>query len=159
MRDRVRLVRRALWTASYSDRLPPGRQLESLGVNAPAPGGAETVRVIRSILIGLVAGLASGLLGVGGGIVLVPLLVVLLGLAQHRANATSLAAIIPIAAVGAATFALDRSVDYTLAGLLAAGAVAGAIMGARFMARARESTLQTVFGLFMVASAVAMVWP
>jgi uncharacterized membrane protein YfcA len=75
---------------------------------------------VRLILIGFLAGLASGLFGVGGGIVMVPLLVWLVAFDQHRAHATSLAAIVVIAAAGAIVFGNAGSIDYVVAGLMVA---------------------------------------
>ena len=113
-------------------------------------------RALATIGIGAAAGAASGLLGVGGGIVMVPLLVTLTGFGQHRAHATSLAAIVPIAAVGAITYAVDGSVEYGVAALLAAGALVGAPLGAKLMARSPEAVLKVLFGLLMVAVAVSL---
>ena len=107
----------------------------------------------------MIAGLASGLLGVGGGIVMVPLLTLALGLNQHQAHATSLAAIIPIAAVGAVTFAVAGHVDYGIAGCLAAGSLIGAPIGARVMARSGESLLKIMFGVLMLLVAGQLLWP
>lgn len=123
--------------------------------------GSESTarRALVSILIGLVAGLASGLLGVGGGIIIVPLLTAFAHLSQHEAHATSLAAIVPIAAVGAARFAVDGSVDYQAALLLAAGSLAGAPLGAKLMARAKASTLQLLFGALLIGVAAQLAWP
>ncbi|MDQ3956953.1 MAG: sulfite exporter TauE/SafE family protein [Actinomycetota bacterium] len=108
------------------------------------------------IAAGFVAGIGSGLLGVGGGTIIVPLLVGFLGLSQHRAHATSLAAIVPIAAVGAAVFGAGDAVDYELAGLLAAGALVGAPLGARLMAATRERLLGAAFGVLLVAVGAVM---
>ncbi len=105
----------------------------------------------------MVAGLASGLLGVGGGILIVPLLTAFAGLSEHEAHATSLAAIVPIAIVGAGRFAVDGSVDLGLAGLLAAGALVGAPLGARLMAGASEGLLKVMFGILVVAVGLQMV--
>jgi uncharacterized membrane protein YfcA len=118
--------------------------LGPLKVAAPAAG------------MGLVAGILSGLLGVGGGIIIVPLLVVLVHLSQHQAHATSLAAIVPIGAVGALTFALDGEVDLEVAGLLALGALVGAPLGARIMSRTEERPLKIMFGLLMIAVGVQL---
>lgn len=107
-------------------------------------------------LLGLGAGLASGLLGVGGGIVMVPMLVGVLHMSQHEAHATSLAAIIPIATVGAATFAAAGEVDFAIAGALIAGSLLGAPLGARIMAGVDETTLKLVFGLFLTVIAVKL---
>ena len=113
--------------------------------------------MVGLIAIGVGAGLASGLLGVGGGTVMVPLLVALAGLSQHRAHATSLAAIVPIAAVAAVVFALDSGIEYGTGALLAAGALAGAPLGARAMAAVGERSLETAFGVFLVAVGITMV--
>ncbi|HEX2236742.1 MAG TPA: sulfite exporter TauE/SafE family protein [Actinomycetota bacterium] len=106
--------------------------------------------------IGIAAGLLSGLLGVGGGIVMVPLLVAVVGLTQHEAHATSLAAIAPIAAVGALRFALAGSVDLGVAVLLAAGSLAGAPLGARVLRRASDNALKAAFGALMIAVAAGL---
>ncbi|MFN2490688.1 MAG: sulfite exporter TauE/SafE family protein [Actinomycetota bacterium] len=119
---------------------------------------SEARRRSLALLFGLTAGVASGLLGVGGGIVMVPLLT-LVGFTQHRAHATSLAAIVPIAAVGAATFAFAGEVDYAVAAALAAGSLVGAPIGARVMARAGEGPLKVMFGVLMLAVAVRLLWP
>lgn len=107
--------------------------------------------------IGVLAGLGSGLLGVGGGTVMVPLSVLWLGLTQHKAHATSLAAITPIALVGAVAFAAADEVDLPVALALGAGALVGAPLGARIMAGLSESRLKIAFGFFMVAVGLAMV--
>lgn len=88
---------------------------------------------------------------------MVPLLVALAGFSQHRAHATSLAAIVPIAAVAAGVFALDTGIEYGTAGLLAAGALVGAPLGARAMAAVGERSLEAGFGAFLVAVGITMV--
>ena len=110
-------------------------------------------------LIGLAAGIASGLLGVGGGIVIVPLLVLALGMGQHRAHATSLAAIVPIATVAAIPYAVSGHADYGIAGFLAVGGLVGAPIGARALGRSDEGTLKLLFGLLMIAVSVELLWP
>lgn len=110
-------------------------------------------------LIGVVAGVASGLLGVGGGIVIVPLLTAIVGMSQHSAHATSLAAIVPIAALGALTYAVADSVSYWVGALLAVGTLLGAPIGARIMARSTEGALKAMFGGLMVLVALQLLWP
>jgi len=109
-----------------------------------------------AIGVGLVAGSMSGLLGVGGGIIMVPLLVALVHLSQHQAHATSLAAIVPIGLVGALTFALENEIDFTVAALLALGALAGAPVGARIMSRVKERPLKIMFGVLMTGVGVQL---
>jgi uncharacterized membrane protein YfcA len=107
-------------------------------------------------VVGGVAGLLSGLFGVGGGLVMVPALVLLLAMPQHRAHATSLAAIIPIAAVGAAIFGRAESVDILAAALLVAGSLIGVQVGARLMNRLNGERLALLFGGFTLVVALAM---
>lgn len=110
-------------------------------------------------LIGLAAGLGSGLLGVGGGIIMVPLLTAAVGLTQHQAHATSLAAIIPIAAVGVTAYAIAGEVDYGLAALIAGGSLLGVPLGAWIMARIEEGTLMAMFGVLMVLVSLRLAIP
>ena len=105
---------------------------------------------VRFILIGFVAGLTSGLLGVGGGIAMVPLMVWLCRLDQKTAHATSLAAIIPIASVGAAVFAVDSSLDLRTGAWLAAGSFLGAPLGAWALSAWRVDRIKVAFGVFQV---------
>lgn len=114
-------------------------------------------RAMVAVIVGVLGGVASGLLGVGGGTILVPLSVLWLGLTQHRAHATSLAAIAPIAFVGAIAFALAGEVNLVAALALSGGALVGAPLGARIMAGLSEGRLKIAFGVFMVIVGAAMV--
>lgn len=106
--------------------------------------------------VGAAAGVLSGMFGVGGGVLMVPALVLLLGIGQHRAHATSLAAIVPIAAVGAFVFGRAESVDLIAAALLAAGSLLGVQAGARLMNRLSDDRLALAFAGFLIALAVLM---
>ena len=110
------------------------------------------------LAVGVVAGLLSGLLGVGGGIIIVPLLTGLLHFDQHRAHAHSLAAIVLIAISGAATFAVAGEIDVAIGLALGVGGVAGSTVGAHLMHRMSRSALRGVFGLIMIATGIRMVW-
>ena len=112
---------------------------------------------IKIAAVGAFAGVMSGLLGVGGGIVMVPLLVLAAAFSQHQAHATSLAAVIPIAAVGALTYALEGEVHFGYAALFALGALVGAPVGARVMSGMSESRLRTVFGALVIGMGVFLV--
>lgn len=108
------------------------------------------------VLIGLVAGLLSGLFGVGGGTVIVPLLVLLLRYDQRLAAGTSLAAIVPTATVGVISYTMTGSVAWIPALLLAAGAVVGAQIGTRLMPRISQSALRWGFVAFLVVVIVSL---
>ena len=117
---------------------------------------SPTKPTVALVIIGAAAGLLSGLLGVGGGILLVPALVLLVGFGQHRAQATSLAAILPIAIVGAFVFGRADSVDLLAALLLAAGSLLGVQLGARLMHRLSPERLSLIFAIFLIVVAVSM---
>jgi uncharacterized protein len=120
----------------------------------PAPGIWRSPAAL--VAIGAGAGLLSGLFGVGGGLVLVPALVLLVGLAQHRAHATSLSAIVPIALVGALVFGRADSVDVVAAAVLAGGGLLGVQAGTRAMGRLSGEWLALIFAGFMIVVALAM---
>ena len=106
--------------------------------------------------IGAAAGLLSGLFGVGGGIIIVPGLVLFGGMEQRRAHATSLAAIVPIALAAVIGYARDDSVDWAAAGLLTSGAIAGTVAGTRFLRRIPQRALRVIFALFILGSAALL---
>lgn len=110
----------------------------------------------RLVAIGVLGGVLSGLLGVGGGVIMVPLLVLWAGYEQRSAHAASLGAIIPISVAGIATFGVAGAVHVPEAAGLACGAIAGARMGAGLLARIEERPLKLVFGTFLVAVAILM---
>lgn len=106
--------------------------------------------------IGLLAGLLSGLFGVGGGTVIVPLLVLLLAFDQRLAAGTSLAAIVPTAAVGVISYAASGSVAWIPALILAAGAVVGAQIGTRLLPRISQTALRWGFVGFLAIVIVSL---
>jgi uncharacterized membrane protein YfcA len=110
----------------------------------------------KLVAIGVIGGVLSGLLGVGGGTIMVPLLVFWAGYAQRDAHATSLGAIIPISAVSAATLGAGAHVDVRAAILLSIGAIVGARYGAGALAGADDRKLQWLFGSFLGAAACLM---
>lgn len=106
--------------------------------------------------VGLGAGLLSGLFGVGGGIVMVPAMVLLAGMTQQRASANSLAAIVPIAAVGAVVFGGADSVDLAAAAVLILGSLVGVQVGAMLMPRVGDDRLRVGFAIVMIVVALTM---
>ena len=122
----------------------------------PAPGRRDGW-ALRAVAVGVVAGLASGLFGVGGGIVLVPGLVMLAGLGQRMAHGTSLAAIVPIALAGTVGYASGGEVDVVAAGLTAVGVLAGTPVGVHLLGRLPERSLRLGFAVVLLLAAVRMV--
>lgn len=114
------------------------------------------------MLVGLAAGLVSGLLGVGGGVVMVPGFRWSLGIGQRQAVAGSLLAIIPISIVGVLTYQLfgaAHEVRFDLGLALAASSVFGARWGAQLTRRVPERGLAVAFGLLVVVSAIRLLLP
>lgn len=112
---------------------------------------------IELALAGTAAGLLSGLLGVGGGVILVPLLVLWLGWEEHRATATSLGAVAIIATYGAIHNGLLGHVDVARAALVGIPAVGGVLIGTRVADRLAGDTLLILFVLVQVAAAGLMI--
>lgn len=111
-----------------------------------------------AIGIGLFAGCFSGLLGVGGGVLMVPAMVFWLGFAQHRAHGTSLAVILFIACAGIAQYLHAGNMHWGAAAGLAVGGIAGAALGARFARRVPGYRLRRYFGVFLMIVAARMLY-
>ena len=112
----------------------------------------------RAVVVGLAAGFLSGLFGVGGGILMVPALVLLLHFQQRLAHGTSLAAVLPIAISGVVGFALEDSVDWPVAAALVVGAMGGAVIGTHALQRLSPTALGRAFALVMIISAARLVF-
>jgi uncharacterized protein len=114
--------------------------------------------VISYILLGLAAGILSGLVGIGGGILIVPALVFLFGFSQQQAQGTTLALLVPpIGILAAWTYYQHGFVNMKAALLIAAGFIAGSFLGARFVTGLPNSTLEKVFGTFLVLIGLKMI--
>jgi uncharacterized membrane protein YfcA len=103
-----------------------------------------------NLLIGLVAGMFGGLVGLGGGVIMIPLMVGVLKLTQHQAHGTSLVALVFTGIAGAITYAMKGSVDFVASGLLAVTAIFTARFGAHFAHALPEWKLKRSFGGFLI---------
>lgn len=108
------------------------------------------------VATGTLDGLFSGMTGVGGGAILVPLLVSLLGLSQHKAHGTSLSVIAMVGLVGVVEYTRQGHMDFMLAAGLAVGSLAGVVLGARTMNRVPAGRLRRVFGGFLIIVGLRM---
>lgn len=106
--------------------------------------------------IGLLSGLVGGLFGVGGGVVIVPLLILALGISTKTAIGTSLAVIIPTSIMAALRHYQLGNVDLRLAALMAAGALIGALAGASLTAYVSGEWLRRGFAVFLILTAIRM---
>lgn len=113
--------------------------------------------VVLLIIIGLLAGLFSGLLGVGGGLIMIPLMVVLLGYSQHEAQGTSLAVLaIPVTFLAAYNYYTEGYVNWKFALIIAASFLIGGYFGSKLAISIDKDLLKKVFGVILVIAAIKM---
>ncbi|MEN8234776.1 MAG: sulfite exporter TauE/SafE family protein [Actinomycetota bacterium] len=110
------------------------------------------------IIVGLLTGALAAALGLGGGVIFVPALVVLFSFDQHLAQGTSLAVIVPTAVVATIAHARTGNVQWRLATPIAAAGLVGAVLGAQVALRLDADVLRRAFGVFLVILAVRMAW-
>jgi uncharacterized membrane protein YfcA len=115
-------------------------------------------RLVRLAAIGTAAGAFSGLFGVGGGTIIVPLLILWFGYEEREATGTSLAAIVVIAALAALAQGLYGNVDVANALLIGAPAVAGVVAGTALQQRVPSRVVAGAFVVLLVASAALLVF-
>jgi uncharacterized membrane protein YfcA len=113
-------------------------------------------RVLAMLLVGALGGLLSGAFGVGGGTVMVPLMIWLLGFDQRRAAATSLAAIVPTALAGSIGYLVNGELDLVAALLIAAGGIAGSLLGTKLLRTLPLGWLRWMFIALLVLVAIRM---
>lgn len=107
---------------------------------------------------GVLVGILSALFGVGGGILMVPFMVLALDKGQHLSEGTSLLVIVPTAVVGVLMHKKGNFVSFRTGALLAAGGMGGAYLGAALALRLPAETLQTMFGILMAFVGIRTVW-
>lgn len=107
-------------------------------------------------LIGLGAGVASGYVGVGGGFIMVPLMLSLVGIPMTLASGTSLIAVMILAIPGVVEQGLLGNIDYLAGIAIALGSIPGALIGARLVSYVPERTLRFLFGGFLIVGAVVL---
>lgn len=113
--------------------------------------------LVKSAILGALAGVVAGMFGVGGGVIVVPGLVLWLALSQQEASGTSAATIVVSSFAALLTFGAADSVDWPTAGLLLVGSVVGAWIGARFAHRVNERLLAILFAGVLAIAGLRMV--
>jgi uncharacterized protein len=115
----------------------------------------ETIMLI--ITVGLAAGILGGMVGVGGGIIIVPALVYFLAFSQHQAQGTSLALMLfPVGILGVINYYKKGYVDFRYAGLLAIGFVVGSYLGSKFSLSLPQLTVKKIFAIIMLLVSLKM---
>jgi len=136
------------------------------GEGSTEPGGmcrrenkGLSMDIILYVVLGLIAGIASGFLGIGGGIVIVPVLVYFFGLTQHTAQGTTLALMIPpIGLLAALKYYRDGNVDIRIAAFICIGFFLGGLLGAHLVSPVSDHALRKIFGVFLLAISAKMIF-
>lgn len=111
------------------------------------------------VLLGLFAGTLSGLIGIGGGIVIIPILVFIFGFTQHQAQGTTLALMIPpIGLLAALEYYRAGQVDLKAAGLVCLGFFVGGLLGAKLAVGIPDEVLKKVFGVILMLVSIKMIF-
>ncbi len=118
-----------------------------------------TTTIIILIIIGLCAGILSGLVGVGGGIIMVPMFVIFLGITQHNAQGMSLAVMLPpVTFLAVYNYHKAGEVDWKLALIASAVFIIGGFIGSKLALKIDQAILKKVFGFFMLIVAIKMMF-
>jgi uncharacterized protein len=115
--------------------------------------------IILLIFLGVVAGVLSGLIGIGGGVIIVPALVLLFGFSQHQAQGTTLALLVPpIGILAAWSYYRRGNVNIEAALFIVIGFLVGSILGARLAAGMSDVVLKKIFGISLFLIAMRMIF-
>jgi hypothetical protein len=111
------------------------------------------------MLLGLVAGILSGLIGIGGGTIIVPALVLFFGISQHMAQGTTLALLVPpIGILAAWTYYRQGYVDLHIAGFICVGFFIGGLVGAKIATSLSNIVLERIFGAALLLISLKMIF-
>ena len=118
--------------------------------------------ILTLVIIGLLAGILSGLVGIGGGIIMVPLFIYFLGLTQHNAQGLSLAVMLPpvtfLAVYNYHTAGDGGNIDWRVAVLVSALFIVGGFLGSKFALQIDQRMLKKIFGVFMLIVAIKLIF-
>ena len=110
------------------------------------------------LFIGVIAGLASGFVGIGGGLIIVPALIFFTGLDQHTAQGTSLAMMLPpIGVLAAMNYHSEQSIEWSYAACLAVTFILGAWLGSKWSLKLSPTIVRLIFAGFMIYSSTVMI--
>jgi uncharacterized membrane protein YfcA len=115
--------------------------------------------IIYLVLIGLAAGFLGGMVGIGGGVIIVPALGLLLGMSQHLSQGISLTLLMfPVGILGVINYYKKGYVDFRYAGLLAVGFLLGSYLGSRFSLSLSQDVVKKIFAVVMILLALKMLF-
>ncbi|MCB0760806.1 MAG: sulfite exporter TauE/SafE family protein [Flavobacteriales bacterium] len=119
----------------------------------------EPGTLIILIIIGILAGILSGFVGVGGGMIIVPALIYFMGFTQFQAQGTSLAMMLPpIGILAVMNYHKSGNVNITYALIIAVTFIIGGFFGSKLALKLPENKVKLIFGLIMLYAAIRMIW-
>tara|TARA_Y100000815_G_scaffold218269_1_gene203735 strand:- start:158 stop:589 length:432 start_codon:yes stop_codon:yes gene_type:complete len=115
--------------------------------------------IIILIIIGLLAGILSGIVGIGGGLIMIPMMILFLGLSQHQAQGTSLAVMLPpIGILAAMNYYKAGFIEWKFALIIATTFIIGGYFGSKFAVSVSAAVLQKIFGVVLLVAAIKMIF-
>lgn len=146
-------------TSDSSSATPSPTSSGEPAASAPTVDDSSLSRkqLLQGAAIGLVAGLASGYVGVGGGFIMVPLMLSIIGIPMRKASGTSLIAVMILAIPGVIEQGIIGNINYLAGIAIVIGTIPGAVIGARLVTKVPERTLRLLFGCFLIVAAVMLV--
>lgn len=130
---------------------------ESAALASSDDSSLSRKQLLQGVAIGLVAGLASGYVGVGGGFIMVPLMLSIIGIPMRKASGTSLIAVMILAIPGVIEQGIIGNINYLAGIAIVIGTIPGAVIGAKLVTKVPERTLRLLFGCFLIVAAVMLV--
>ncbi|MCT4564515.1 MAG: sulfite exporter TauE/SafE family protein [Maledivibacter sp.] len=116
------------------------------------------INIFKISILGIFTGLTNGLFGSGGGTILVPGMIFLLGMEEHKAHATAISIILPLTIVSTYIYLKSGIVSYNVTFKVVAGGVLGGYVGARLLNKIPNRILRKIFAIFMMIAAFRMVF-
>jgi len=116
-----------------------------------------TIIIVSLLVIGVLAGILSGLIGVGGGLIMIPLMIAILGFSQHEAQGTSLAVLaVPVTFLAAYNYYSEGYINWKFALIIAVGFVVGGFFGSKLAISINQAMLKKIFGVILLIAAFKM---
>lgn len=112
----------------------------------------------KLLIIGLVAGLINGLFGSGGGTIVVPALVFLMGINDYKAHATAIFIILPLSIISTIIYFSNNFIPFKIAISVTIGGVIGSFLGAKLLNKIPINILRKIFGSVIIYTAIRMIW-
>lgn len=112
----------------------------------------------KLISIGLITGFINGIFGSGGGIIVVPALIFILGMEDHKAHATAISIILPLSIISTIIYFMKGSISFKVAIPVSIGGILGGYIGARTLNKIPVKFLRKIFGSVIIYTAIRMIW-